>query len=111
MASSGASESNGPSYWDASQHAAYLRERDGVGIRWLIVPPIPRVDGRGWSSWCVSVEVWALRTKTPRVWNAQAAFGQGGAWKTLPAALLATLRAYEAQREDERVAAEAQAAS
>lgn len=102
-------EGNGPSYWDVAQHAEYLRDRDGIGIRWTLVPPIARVDGRGHSSWCVAVQVWALRTKATREWSAQAAFGYGGSWKTLPAALLATLRAYEAQREDERVAAEAQA--
>ena len=99
----------GPSYWDVSAHADHLREQDGIGIRWTLVPPIKRVDGRGWSSWCVSVEVWTLRARTTRRWNAQAAFGRGGAWKTLPAALAATLRAYEAQRADEQVAVEAQA--
>lgn len=98
----------GPTYWDVSEQAHYLREQHGVGVRWTLVPPIPRVDGRGWSTWCVSVEVWTLRAKEKRTWNAQAGFGQGGAWKTLPAALAATLRAYEAQREDERVAALAQ---
>lgn len=103
-------EERGPSYWDASAYAETVRERDGVGVRWTIVPPVRRIDGRGYSSWAVAVEVWTLRSKQKRTWHAQAGFGNGGAWKTLPAALLATLRAYEAQREDERVAALAQAA-
>jgi len=94
-------ERGGPSYWDVAQHADYLRSKDGIGIRWTLVPPIKKISGDGWSSWCVAVEVWSLRSVKTSKWNAQAAFGMGGAWKTLPAALLATLRAYEAQREDE----------
>jgi hypothetical protein len=100
----------GPSYRDVVTHADYLKDKDGVGIRWTLVPPVRRLDGRGYSSWCVAVEVWTLRARRQHTWAAQAGFGYGGAWSTLPAALLATLRAYEAQREDERVAAEAQAA-
>lgn len=99
----------GPSYRDVADYAHHLREKRGTSIRWLLVPPIPRVDGRGWSSWCVSVEVRAYRLTPERVWNAQAAFGNGGSWKTLPAAMLATLRTIEARWEDERVASEAQA--
>ena len=110
MGSGNSAGEHGPSYWDVSTYADDLRERHGVGIRWTLVPPIRRVDGRGYTSWCVAVQVWVLRAKQTREWNAQAAFGAGGAWKTLPAALLATLRAYEEQREDERVAAEARAA-
>lgn len=100
---------NGPSYYDVSAYAADMRERRGTGIRWSLVPPIRRIDGRGYSSWSCRVEVWSLRTTPTKTWYAQAGFGQGGAWKTLPAALLATLRAIEAQWEDERVASEARA--
>lgn len=101
-------EDRGPSYWDVSAYVDALRERDGVGVRWLLVPPIQRIDKRGWSSWAVSVEVWSLRTPKKREWHAQAAWGRGGSWATLPAALLATLRAYEQLREDERCALLAQ---
>lgn len=99
----------GPTWYDVDMYAEEVRKRDAVGVRWRVVPPIARIDGRGRSSWSVSVEVWALRSKEARVWHAQASWGRGGSWKTAPAALLASLRAYEAQREDERVAAQAQA--
>jgi hypothetical protein len=99
---------HGPSYRDADEHAEHVRELYGVGTRWHLSPPVARLDGRGRSSWTVTLEVWSLRTKEKTTWYHQAAFGNGGSWKTLPAALLATLRAHEQEREDMRVAAEAQ---
>lgn len=102
-------EGNGPSYRDVSDYAADVRARDGVGVRWWITPPVYiKTTGR-WTSWAVSIEVWTIGASKNRTWNASAAYGQNGAWKTVPAAMLATLRAYEQKREDERVAAEAQA--
>lgn len=99
----------GPSWADVDAYAEEVRKRDGVGTRWHISPPIARLDGRGRSSWSVTLEVWTLRAKQDRKWHAAAAWGAGGSWKTAPAALLASLRAYEAQREDELRAAKAQA--
>lgn len=102
-------ESGGPSYRDVADYAAVVRERDGVGVRWFLTPPVyVKTTGR-WTSWVVSVEVWTISVPKSRSWGASAAFGQNGAWKTVPAAMLAAIRAYEAKREDERVAAEAQA--
>lgn len=100
----------GPLWHDVDVHAEYVRETYGVGTRFHISPPIRRVDGRGRSAWGVTLEVWTLRSKTDRRWTQIASWGQGGAWRTAPQAFLATLRAYESTREDERVAAEAQAA-
>ena len=101
-------ESNGPSYWDVVTHADWMKEQYGVGIRWLLVPASRQPAGKGVGSWCVSVEVWALRSKTPRSWHAQESFGHGGSWKTLPAAMLQTLFAVEQKRKDEEAAARSQ---
>lgn len=98
----------GPSWADVDQYAEEVRKRDGVGTRFHLAPPIARIDGRGRTSWTVTCEVWTLRSKAEKRWTAASSWGQQGSWKTAPAAFLAALRAYEAQREDERVAAEAQ---
>ena len=81
-------ESNGPSYWDVAEHLAWLRDKYGVGTRFLVVPPIARrgTDQRG--SWCVSLQTWPLGGKEGAETCAQATFGYGGAWKTLPSAML-----------------------
>ena len=81
-------EGNGPSYWDVAEHLRWLRDKYGVGTRFLLVPPITRTgtDQRG--SWCVSLQTWPLGGKEGADTCAQATFGYGGAWKTLPSAML-----------------------
>lgn len=101
-------ESGGPSYADVSDYVDEVRTRDGVGVRWYITPPVYVKTTGKWTSWAVTVEVWTIRASKDRKWYASTAFGRNGAWKTLPAALLASVRAYEGKREDEERAAKAQ---
>lgn len=108
MSSNGPNPQQGPTWRDVDDYAQHVRDTYGVGTRFHIAPPIARMDGRGRSAWNVSLEVWTLRTKERKTWHAQAGWGHNGLWKTAPQAFHAALRAYEAQREDERVAAEAQ---
>lgn len=102
----GASE-RGPSYYDVGTYVHWLKERYGVGTRLVIVPAWPRVDGRGWSTWAVSVQVWRLGTAGETAYAAQFSFGRGGAWATLPAAMYAgLLRVTDKLEAAERASAE-----
>lgn len=83
----------GPSYYDVSTYVHWLKEKHGIGVRLLIVPAWPRLDGAGWSTWAVSVQVWRLGTEGQTAFASQQGFGRGGAWATLPAAMYAGLLA------------------
>lgn len=104
------SDTRGPSYYDVSDYAHYLRGKYGIGITFTVCPPIPSgVDNR-WSSWCCSVEVRDPKTGERKGPAMASHWGKNGAWATAPAAFHDALRRLETWLEERERAARERAA-
>lgn len=103
-------EFDGPTWWDCAQASAVLIETYGKAVSYVLVPPIRRIDGRGYSTWTVAATVSPRRGLQGRAHSRQAAFGKGGSHKTAPAALHWCLLELIAQLDQDRAVAESQAA-
>lgn len=96
----------GPTWWDCAElcrefvRRGYQRPVITLGANW-------RLDGtRGNLSWVAGVTVPRRSEKQARPFGANESFGQGGAWKTAPAAIHRALqRTLEQAAEVERAAA------
>lgn len=92
------SDEYGPSWRDCGQRLAELREAGCHGIEVVLVAPARRMSGNGWTSWGVLVR-YPKATGDASIyhWHREY-FGQGGAWKTAPAAIHACCLALEVAR-------------
>ena len=81
------SEERGPSYWDCAQAIEEIRKRRTHSIEVRLMPPMPRLDGRGWSTWIVGLHLRPMADLDGRECHVQASWGKGGACATMPAAL------------------------
>lgn len=105
------SSPTGPSYYDVTAYVEHLRDSYAIGVDFLLVPPLyVRATGKH-TSWHVSARAWRLSDSLQTALGGQAAFGAGGAWKTLPAAQLAALRTLEEKLKERESEAERQARS
>lgn len=104
------SDGNGPSYWEIASLLEGMRDRYGVGTRFLVIPPVTRRGTNQRGSWCVSLQTWPLGGKEGAETCAQESFGYGGAWKTLPAAMLQALYKVREKLEAKEASAAEQAA-
>lgn len=103
-------EERGPGWYDVSTYAEHLRERWNVLVYFRLAPPIRRVDGRGYTSWCGSVELHSSGTNGRHLRTFAAPWGARGAARTAPGALYAALTEAEGWLEERKNASEAQAA-
>lgn len=100
----------GPSWWDVGEYARELHSLYHVSTEFALVPPVRRLDGKGYSAW---VAVATVRSRgTDKGWShsVQASFGSGGAAKTAPAALHALCYLLHAACEERKQTAAQQAA-
>lgn len=94
----GGSES-GPGWWDVSQAVTAIKDRMDCFIEIRLMPPMRRLDGKGYTSWQAGATVRNRGEK--QVWShsSSRSFGRGGASKTAPAALLVCFLEIEAKLE------------
>lgn len=97
----------GPSWRDCAEAAQYIWDRYNHRVELTFCQPVRRLDGKGDSGWAVVARVSPREGRQGATLHRTARFGQGGAWKTAPAALHAALReAQDALREAEVTAAQ-----
>lgn len=104
------SSDHGPGYYDVDRYVEVLRNTYGIGIHLVLVSPLYIAASGRKTSWCVSVQAWQLPGAVGLPFGGQASFGQGGAWKTFPAAAHAALREFEAKLVERERSAAKQAA-
>lgn len=103
------SEERGPSWYDVSKMAEALREEYRCAVEFRVVPPVKRLDGRGYTSWSGRVTATPLgEDAQPKHW-VDVVWGQGGKAKTAPAALYVGLLDVCDWLEQRKLAAERQA--
>lgn len=103
-------DTRGPSWYDVSVYAEYLQEKWGVRSMFRLARPIRRVDGRGYTSWIGSVELYSSGADGGFLKGFNAAWGKGGAAATAPGALYEALTRAEGWLEERDEAARSQAA-
>lgn len=81
----------GPGWYDVSIYAEHLRDVYGRLVYFKLAPPVRRIDGRGYTSWCGLVELHGSDAGSGVERVFQASWGQGGAARTAPGALYAAL--------------------
>lgn len=82
----------------------WARYHNRVDVR--IVPPVRRMDGKGYSPWCISTRIDPREGFPGGSHAAQATYGPGGEHKNIAAALHHTLSELMAVREGEAAVAE-----
>lgn len=104
------SDQSGPSYYDVQVAVEHLRDVYGVGVDFVLVPPLYiRATGKK-KPWGVVCRAWYLGTSRESPYGDHASFGQGGQWRTLPAAAHSALLSLQAKLESARLSAEQVAA-
>lgn len=104
------SEERGPSWYDVSIYAEHIRDTYGRLVYFKLAPPVRRLDGRGYTSWCGLVELYGRDAGSGVERVFQASWGSGGAARTAPGALYAALTLCEGYLEEKKATAERQAA-
>lgn len=102
-------EGNGPSWWDVAQSCEHLASEWHVSIELKLGWPVRRLDGKGYSGWLACVTATSRLQVQGTVTSTKAAFGQGGAFKTAPAAFLHALQLLDGVLEEQKSRAEGQA--
>lgn len=103
------SEERGPTWYDVSIYAEHIRDVYGRLVYFKLAPPVRRLDGRGYTSWCGLVELHGSVSGSGVERVFQASWGSGGAARTAPAALYAALTLCEGYLEEKARKALAQA--
>lgn len=97
----------GPTWRDCGDAAEHIWRVYGYRVDIRLIQPVRRLDGKGNSGWAVVVRAEPREGRHGTAITTTHRFGQGGAWKTAPAALHAALRdAEERLREREQAAAQ-----
>lgn len=104
------SEERGPSWYDVSVALEQFWEEYNVAAVLGLARPIKRVDGRGYTTWGVSITVAPVVGGKARPRTFWRYWGKGGAHATAPAALYWALWDARAHLDELRATAEAQAA-
>lgn len=104
------SDFEGPTWWDCAQASEVLIREYNCSVSYILVPPLRRVDGAGYSSWVVAATATGRAGREGRGVSAQASFGKGGSCKTAPAALHLCLLDIIARLDARKVVAEQSAA-
>lgn len=103
-------EFEGASWWDCARASEVLIKEYGCSVSFILVPPVARVDGAGYSTWVVAATATRRAGRQERGVSAQASFGARGAFKTAPQALHTCLLKIAADLDTARAVAEQSAA-
>lgn len=103
-------EDRGPSYYDVEVAVEYLRDRYGVGVDFLVVPPLYLASTGRKQSWQVVARCWRLSDSRETGQGARQGFGRGGSWGTCPAAMHSALLELQAKLESAELKRSKQAA-
>lgn len=99
----------GPSWYDVGVRWEETWKEWGVFVELGLVPPTPRIDGRGYTTWAVSVRLLERGGTHKLLRGFNRPFGRGGAARTATTALWWALDDAVAWLEERKDAAERQA--
>lgn len=100
----------GPTYQDVQEAVERCRDRWGVGIHFIVRPPLLIKATGKYTSWQVLVEGWYLRGDKKHPFGSAQTYGRGGSWRTMPAAMWHAVRVFDERLQEDERWSEAQAA-
>lgn len=103
-------EFEGATWWDCAKASEVLIKEYGCSVSYVLVPPVARVDGAGYSNWVVAATATRRAGRQERGVSSQASFGARGAFKTAPQALHTCLLDIISRLDAQRAVAEQHAA-